>query len=144
MLCLIDLDTSCSSFCSSCLRACSCHASFALAHAHAFALALTLPPVPLSTFLFVLEQQATGMTSTSVAQEEPEVNALLDALRRRRAVFTNPAEIPQPATALHVRDIVDVVRDWSVGECDALVGASNIFFCFCFFEQTCRRYVLRI
>lgn len=61
-----------------------------------------------------------GMT-TIIAQEQAvtAANALAAALRRRRAVFTNPPEVPQPATASHVRDIADLVREWSVGECDA-------------------------
>ncbi|CAM9481537.1 unnamed protein product, partial [Laminaria digitata] len=57
--------------------------------------------------------QTTGTTSTVVAQEAA-VTALADALRRRGAVLTNPPEVPQPANALHVRDIADVVREWSV------------------------------
>ena len=41
-----------------------------------------------------------------------------DAHRRKRAVFANFEEVPQPAEAQHIRDIVDAVRQWSVCESD--------------------------
>ncbi len=44
------------------------------------------------------------------------LRAKADAARRKAAVFINPPRVPQPADASHIREIADVVRNWSAGE----------------------------
>lgn len=45
-----------------------------------------------------------------------------DAHRRKRAVFANFVEVPQPAETQRIKEIADAVRHWSVCECYKCLG----------------------